>query len=156
MPIAGGPFLVAAFFCDKFLREADGVLSAIRIVDRWNVTGPTETMQPAILQTNLLILLKSGLYHGSAQLLLTPISPANERLPTVTFPILFEGTEENGSGIAIPMAFPAQETGVYWFEIRLQGQALQSSMITAVPMRVTYLQTFDPMLGRPNQNNPGL
>jgi hypothetical protein len=30
----GGPYIGAAFLCEKILQEKDGVLSAIRIVDR--------------------------------------------------------------------------------------------------------------------------
>ena len=33
-----GPNVVAAVFCEKVLQEKDGVLSAIRIVDRFTVS----------------------------------------------------------------------------------------------------------------------
>jgi len=154
MPITSGPYLAAAFFCDKVLREADGVLSAIRIVDRWNVTGPSETMPPTVLQTNLLIMMKSGVYRGQAQLTVTPIAPSNQRLQPITFPVLFEGEDERGNGIALPLAFPAQEDGTYWFEITLSGQALPQRVITAIPMRVAYLQAFGAPMPNPSQNNP--
>ena len=156
MPINGGPYLTAAFFCDKALRETDGVLSAIRIVDRWNVNGPTETMPPTIIQTTLVVLMKSGIYRGQAQLSVTPITPtSNQRLPAVVFPILFEGEDERGSGVVLPLAFPAQEIGTFWFEVTLGGQGIPPRVITAIPMRVAYLQTVGgPMLDPPNQNNP--
>lgn len=154
MPITGGPYLTAAFFCDKILREQDGVLSAIRIVDRWNVNGLTEQMPPTVLQTNLVILLKSGIYRGQSQITVTPISPSNQRMQAVVFPLLFEGEDDRGAGILSPLAFPALETGVYWFEITLGGQAIPPTVITAIAMRVAYLQMVGPMLGLPNQNNP--
>jgi hypothetical protein len=140
MPITGGPYLTAAFFCDKVLHEPDGVLSAIRIVDRWTVNGPQVAMPPTILQTNLVILMKSGSYRGNAQITVSPITPSNNRLPPVGFPVLFEGEDERGAGIVLPMAFPAQESGLYWFEVSLALQALQPQVITAIPMRVAYLQ----------------
>ncbi len=34
----GGPFLQAAFICEKVLTEADGTVSAIRIIDRFFIT----------------------------------------------------------------------------------------------------------------------
>ncbi len=37
-PPMGGPELTAAFICEKVLREADGVVTAVRIVDRADVT----------------------------------------------------------------------------------------------------------------------
>jgi len=39
MASSGGPYLSTALFCEKVLREAAGVLSAIRIFDRWTVRG---------------------------------------------------------------------------------------------------------------------
>jgi hypothetical protein len=154
MPITGGPYLTGAFFCDKVLREQDGVVSAIRIVDRWNVNGPDETMPTTILQTNLVVLLKSGIYRGSAQLTITPITPSNNRLQPVVFPLLFEGEDERGCGVVMPLGFPATESGVYWFEVMLAGQALETRVITAIPMRVAYLRMVNPTPGQPNQNNP--
>jgi hypothetical protein len=71
MPITDGPYLTAAFLCEKVLREADGVLSAVRIVDRWNINGPTETLTPAVIQASLVLMFKSGIYRGSAQLTIT-------------------------------------------------------------------------------------
>ena len=43
-PFATGPYLEAAFFCEKVLQEIDGTKSAIRIVDRINrqIPGPME------------------------------------------------------------------------------------------------------------------
>ncbi len=40
----GGPYLQAAFFCERLLEEADGVLSAIRIVDTVTISGEDETL----------------------------------------------------------------------------------------------------------------
>jgi hypothetical protein len=152
MPITGGPYLTAAFFCDKVLREQDGVLSAIRIVDRWNVNGATDTMPTTVLQTTLVIAMKSGVYRGNAQVTVTPITPSNNRLQPAVFPVLFEGEDERGVGIILPMGFPAQEPGVYWFEVSLALQAMQSQVITAIPMRVAYLQMFAaPIPNPPNQ-----
>ena len=39
----GGPYLHAAHFCEKLLTEKDGVLSAIRIIDRITVTASGAT-----------------------------------------------------------------------------------------------------------------
>jgi hypothetical protein len=37
-----GPYVIAAAFCERALQERDGVLSLIRIIDKWTtaVTGP--------------------------------------------------------------------------------------------------------------------
>lgn len=113
-------------------------------------------MPPTIIQTTLVVLMKSGIYRGQAQLSVTPITPtSNQRLPAVVFPILFEGEDERGSGVVLPLAFPAQEIGTFWFEVTLGGQGIPPRVITAIPMRVAYLQTVGgPMLDPPNQSNP--
>jgi hypothetical protein len=142
MPITDGPYLTAAFFCEKFLRETDGVLSAIRIVDRWNISGTTDTLTaPAVIQATLMIIFKSGVYRGNAQLSIVPITPqTNRRMQPIVLPVLFEGEDDKGVNVVIPLAFPVQEDGVYWFEVSLTGQALPSRVVTAMPMRIAYLQ----------------
>jgi hypothetical protein len=156
MPITGGPYLTAAFFCEKVLQESDGVLSAIRIVDRWNISGPTETLAgPAVIQASLLLMFKSGIYRGNAQLTVTPISPqTSARMQAIVVPVLFEGEDDKGINITAPIAFPIQELGTYWFEVQLAGQALAQRILTAIPMRVAYLQ-IGPMAAAPqNPTNP--
>lgn len=154
MPITGGPYLTTAFFCEKVLREADGVLSAIRIVDRWNINGPTETLTaPVVIQASMLIMFKSGIYRGNAQLTIVPISPqTNTRMQQVVVPVLFEGEDDKGVNVVAPLAFPVHEDGIYWFEVTLQGQALPARVVTAIPMRIAYLQVA-PTPGRQNSTN---
>jgi hypothetical protein len=140
MPITGGPYLASAFFCEKVLREQDGVLSVIRIVDRWNIQGPTQDMVPTVIQAFLVVLFKSGIYRGQANLTVTPISPQNVRMQPIALPVLFEGEDERGAGIVIPMGFPVQEHGTYWFEVALTMGSNAPQVVTAIPMRVAYLQ----------------
>jgi hypothetical protein len=142
MPTAGGPYLNAAFFCEKVLQEKDGVLSPIRIVDRWNITGPTETLTvPAVIQASLVVMFRSGTYRGNGQLTIVPISPqTNTRMPAMVIPVRFEGEDDRGINVMIPLAFPVQEDGTYWFEVSLGGQALPQHVVTAVPMTIAYLQ----------------
>lgn len=141
MPVSGGPYLVAASFCDKVLQEADGVLSLIRLVDRWNIVGPTATMSPTVIQGTLVVLFKSGIARTSAQLTVTPISPGNARLQPIVAPLLFEGDDERGAGIVLPIGFPVQEPGLYWFEVALAVTGGEPEIMTFIPMRIVYLQT---------------
>jgi hypothetical protein len=141
MPVSGGPYLFAAFFCEKVLQEQDSVLSFIRAVDRWNIVGPTQTMNPTVIQATLVVLFRSGILRTSAQLAVTPVSPTAQRLESITLPILFEGDDERSTGIILPMGFPVQEPGLYWFEVALALPGAQPSVITQIPMRIVYLQT---------------
>src|SRR5271157_6105192 len=140
MPITGGPYSASAFCCEKLLQEQDGVISAIRIVDRWNVTGPTQDMVPTVIQAFLVVLFKSGIHRGQAQITITPISPSNVRMQPIMLPVLFEGEDERGAGIIIPMGFPVQEHGTYWFEVALTIGTSAPQVVTAIPLRVAYLQ----------------
>ena len=53
---SSGPYLAAAVLCEKVLQEKDGVLSAIRLVDRFIITA-SGTQPPGRKQPRLLILL---------------------------------------------------------------------------------------------------
>lgn len=152
MPITGGPYISAAFFCERVLREQDGVLSFIRVVDRWNLVGPTANMMPQVIQANLVVLFKAGIFRGQIQLTITPISPGNQPMQAITFPVMFEDTDERGSGVALPLGFPVQESGTYWFKVETSTpDAPQSQVATAIPMRISYLQIAGPMV---NPTNP--
>lgn len=140
---AGGPYVAAALLCEKVLREADGVISLIRVVDRWEVTGPTD--QIPVIQATLVILMKSGTHRGPAQLTVSPFSPDGKHMPQVGFPINFEGDDDRGAGIVAPMGFPAPESGVYWFDIAIDGQPM-----TRIPIRVVRHRVGPPV----NPENP--
>src|SRR5213595_791178 len=133
MPIGGGPYLSAALFCEKVLRETDGVMTLVRVVDRWTVTGPSETMPTTVIQTTLVVIMKSGIHRGPAQLTVTPTSPSDVQMPAVTVPALFEGDDDRGVALVAPMAFPVQEAGTYWFDVDVDGRSF-----TKVPLRVIY------------------
>ena len=156
MPVSGGPYLAAAFFCERVLQEKDEVMSFIRVVDRWNVVGSTQPMTPTVIQATLFVLFKSGILRSSAQLIVTPISPTNDRLQPISVPVLFEGDDERGVAVALPLRFPVNEAGLYWFEVAVSVHGGEPSIFTYVPMRIAYLQTGSvsssatqpPMLGQ--------
>ena len=141
MPITGGPYLAAAFLCEKALREVDGVNSYIRVVDRWTVTGPTDNMPQTPIAATLVVAFKSGIHRGSGQLVITPTSPSDARMPSITIPVHFEGDEDRGVVIVAPMQFGVQEPGLYWFNVSLDGQSLSEIPIRVVYHRVAQSQT---------------
>src|SRR5580698_1518337 len=106
MPIEGGPYLSAAFLCEKALVETDAVNSFIRMVDRWTVTGPTEAMPTTPIQATLVVVFKSGIHRGPGQLTITPRTPSDVLLPALAVSVLFEGDEDRGIAFLLPMAFP--------------------------------------------------
>jgi hypothetical protein len=154
MPVTGGPYLGAAIFCEKVLRETDGVLSLIRVVDRWTVNGVAEVMPLTVIQTTLVIMLKSGIHRGSSQITLTPTSPSGKLMQAVTLPTIFEGDDDRGVAAIANIGFPVQEDGVYWFDLEVDGQQM-----TKLPLRVAYLRSapmpnLPPNLSSGPQNPP--
>jgi hypothetical protein len=147
MPTEGGPYLSAALLCEKSLQETDGVISLIRIVDRWTVSGPSEDMPQTAIQATMAVMLKSGFHRGPGRLTITPITPRDARLPATEIPIHFEGDEDRGVNVVIPMAFPVQEPGVYWFAI-----AVDDLIVSHIPLRVIYHRVA-PMQIPPNPSS---
>lgn len=147
VPITGGPYLSAALFCEKILRESDGVMSFIRVVDRWTVSGPSETMPNTTIQTNLIITMKSGMYRGPSQIIVTPSTPSGSDMAALRASVNFEGDDDRGVAIHLPLVFPVQEPGIYWFEVSVNGQTQAQ-----VPMRVLYQSVG---VQTPNPANPG-
>ena len=57
------------------------MLSLIRVVDQWNIAGPSETMPTTLIRTVLCMSFKSGIFRGPADVTVTPIGP-NGNSPT--------------------------------------------------------------------------
>jgi hypothetical protein len=132
----GGPFLTMAVFCERVLQEKDGVLSAIRIIDRFihTVAGldAPDKMPPLKVNIAILIGFKSGNVKGKKEIKISPITPSGKFLPVFSVPILLEGNDQ-GANINIGYAFEAQEEGIYWFDVTLDGKSF-----TKMPLRITY------------------
>lgn len=135
----GGPFLQMAVFCERVLQEKDGVLSAIRIVDRFAhaIHGAEfpEKMPPIKIDVAILIALKSGDFKGKQLLKIIPRTPSGQEMPGFSGPILFEG-EDRGINVTLRYLFEAPEEGLYWFDVELDGKVL-----TKMPLRIIYQQT---------------
>ncbi len=130
-----GPFLQAAAFCEKVLQEQDGVLSLIRIVDR--VITDTGLLEaggiPPIHPLYAVITFKGGEARGSAQLKLAPMAPSGVKLAEIETSVLFEGGEDRGIQLIVPVALPLNQSGVYWFSVLLDDE-----FVTKIPLRVVH------------------
>lgn len=134
----GGPYVQIAAFCHTAMIENTGALSIIRITDRIGVAGFTAEMAPTTIQVTLAIVLKSGFLRNQAKIIVRAITPSQQLLPNIEFPVLFEG-DERGVQLVIPMGFVVQESGLYWFEVLIEEQIL-----TRIPLRVLYQQLAAP------------
>ena len=133
MPDPGGPYVGAALFCEKLLAEQDGVVSAVRIIDRvFFVTGEDgRPLQPQSPLT-LLVTMKSGAARGSYSLEVRQEKPSGEELSVVTAPVLLEG-EDRGANLVLNLIFEPDQAGLYWFDVYFEGE-----LKTRVPLRAVY------------------
>jgi hypothetical protein len=133
----GGPYLTGVFFCERVLREADGVMSFIRVIEKWTVQGPAESIPPTVIPLTLVVMGKSGMYRGSGQITLTPTTPSGERMPPIPMAVVFEGDNDRGFAASGTIGFPIKEAGAYWFELALDGAPLTYTAIRIVYMRTS-------------------
>lgn len=137
--------LSMAVFCEKVLRESDNVLSVIRVIDRFNVFGPTPALtQPQLLPFTVLISFKSGILRGKQLLEIRPISPSGSDMQRLSFPMLFEGDDERGNALIAQMSLSFSEEGLYWFDVYLNEES-----VTRMPLRITYQQAGFSIQGEP-------
>ncbi|HEV8342868.1 MAG TPA: hypothetical protein VGR30_10915 [Candidatus Binatia bacterium] len=133
----GGPYLGIAVLCEKVLHDKDGVLSLIRVVDRLTVTAseigkPPEQMPPVTVNLEAVIMFKSGTAKGNYTVTLRPVLPSGRLIQEISLPILLEG-EDRGVNLVINVGLQAQEEGLYWFDVLLNGE-----LITRMPLRLQY------------------
>ena len=138
-----GPFLSAAFLCEKLLQEADGIKSAIRIVDRLTIQAagpqPPAEMPAFPYQVVLFLRFKSGRARGPMSLEVRVVNPAGESKPLTNETLMFEGEDDRGIDAVCNVSIKLQQAGIYWFYIDLEGVTL-----TRVPFRVIYLPQVRP------------
>jgi len=129
------PLLVVAVFCERVLREVDGVMTIVRMVDRFLVRGATPEMGNQVLRFQTVIIFKSGELRGKYVIRIRPTSPTGRDLPGMDFPTLFEGDSDRGAAIIADTNFAVDEEGLYWFDVYLEDE-----LITRMPLRVVYQQ----------------
>ena len=150
---SSGPFIAFACICEKVLQEQDGVLSAIRIVDKLNLhKGPPNQLAPktqasAIAGVTMLIGLKSGGYKGRGKLSLQAHSPTGKVMPGLRMAteIEFKGGVE-GVNTIVNAGVPFAEEGVYWIDILYNGRIL-----TRMPLSVS---VFPELSATPEPQKP--
>jgi len=148
-PFAGGPYLSAAFLCEKVLNESDGVKSIIRIVDRFvqSAVGPNPPPELIPFEHSFVLFLrfKSGRARGLMGVKFELIKPSGEALPPGMQNVLFEGEDDGGVEIAINMKLRLDQTGIWWFYIYLNDVR-----VTQIPFKVIYMPQVRQVSGSGN------
>ena len=148
-PFEHGPFVQIAAFCERVLREADGVLSLIRVIDvvthREGGADAPRDMPPFRFPLMLVLTLKAGRSRGRHEVTIVPELPSGETLPSTTATVQMEG---EGRGVnftsRIDMEFTIE--GLHWFQIWFNDQIL-----TRLPLQVRYSRLATGSAGLPPQ-----
>lgn len=134
-----GPYLKAALICESVIEEKDGVLSLIRVVDRFILSAQAQGGQlpaemPAIpLKMNVVLMMTSGSARGSHNVTLDLEDPSGlsvQRLSTVS--VLFEG-EDRGCNVITQMQLVLKLEGLYWILVRMDDE-----FFTRIPVRIVF------------------
>jgi Family of unknown function (DUF6941) len=147
IPTSTGPFVAVATFCERVLREADNVVSILRVVDQLNVNarGPEapDDMPPVPTNLNIAIILRRGTARGRHRLRVRPEAPGGEQRNVVIDEyVTLAGDEEAGANVMIDFSgFPVDREGLWWFDV-LFGDS--ETLLARIPLRVNYLPQRQP------------
>ncbi|MBA3884573.1 MAG: hypothetical protein H0X67_02435 [Acidobacteria bacterium] len=130
--VLAGPFVGVAVFCEKVLREADGVLTLVRVVDRITFQIQASTPEPPAYPLYAVVMLKAGDARGTFDVSIRSEGPSGQDLGTVKAPLLFEGFDR-GVNLILQLPFQPAEEGLHWFEVAVDQQVL-----TRIPLRAVY------------------
>jgi hypothetical protein len=138
-----GPFVAAAFFCEKVLTEGDGTHTYVRVIDRMSVeaVGPAERAAEleeglAKIQNDLVLVvtLRAGRALGSFQVAVVAERPSGQRVQTpANMDVHFPPGEDGGVNIHLNFFVSGEEEGLHWFDI-LGGP--DQRLMTRVPLRI--------------------
>jgi len=136
MTFETGPFLKMACFCERLLREVDGVATVVRVIDRLTHTdskpdAPTE-MPPVTYEMKLVIMLIPGQALGRHDLKVERELPSGIIEKPIALTVQMEGGNR-GANIVMDtkMTFPLE--GLYWFNVYLDDV-----LLTKIPFQVLY------------------
>jgi hypothetical protein len=140
-----GPHIITATFCEKVLIEPDGVMSLIRLVDRFTQTAtglePPAQMPPFVLterDLRMVITLKSDQAKGRSTIKIVAEAPSGIKTPIGESDVNLPGGNQ-GVQLNIGVNFAFQHEGVYWFDVLLGGPHHEEDvLITRVPLEVLY------------------
>ncbi len=134
--IPGGPYLQMAVICERVLREQDGVLSVIRLIDRLTHTivgtEMPDPLPPVSYTVWFALAFKSGSARGRQTLRIVQEQPSGLRKDLLEHSLMLEG-EDRGANLVAQAQTKFDQEGVYWFDVFLNEQ-----FVTRMPFRLTY------------------
>lgn len=127
---------MAALICERILREQDGVISAIRIIDRLThtIVAPSmpEELPKVAYPLTFLISLKSGRARGRHNIALAMEDPSGKKKKLFAQSLQLEG-EHRGANWIIQANVNFSMEGLYWFDVSLEDEIL-----TRMPFKLEF------------------
>jgi hypothetical protein len=133
-PAPRGPWVQLAAFCSYALKEQDGVLSVVRIVDRFTVKVSASAGEIVPIQTKIALGFKPDDYRGTGQLVFQMATPSGAVEVAGEMTVEFAGGP-SGVHIIGDFAYGAREEGQHWLEVLVNGDVK-----TRMPFHVTILR----------------
>jgi hypothetical protein len=86
------------------------------------------------VQVTLVVILKSGdIGAGNHKMSIKLQKPDYSYAPETSVSVFFQGTDDNGAMLAMPIIIAAPEEGLHWFDVLFEG-----SLLTRIPMRILH------------------
>lgn len=134
-----GPYLAAAFLCERVLMEQDGVPSFIRVVDVFTrpvvTENPSDPLPPEVVVCTLAVTFKPGDARGSFDVALRIEKPSGEQQEMGAFNVHFDGGPARGANVFVNLELEMDQEGVWWIDV-LGGP--QQRLMTRIPAELRY------------------
>ena len=132
----GGPYLKAALLCEKVLQEQDGVVTLVRIIDRFVTQVPSgKEVKSVPVSFYVVLMFVSGFARQQMDIRIELESPTQKKLSSITNKALFQG-DDQGVNVVAKISLDLAEEGLYWMDVYVGDQ-----LMTRVPLRWLVQQT---------------
>jgi len=134
------PLLAFAVICERTLREVDGVLTIVRIIDK--IFVPELAPTGATYGLTLAVGLKSGDFKGKGKLRVEFLPPSGIKLPTNEIEIALTGGE-HGANVVVNISIAFKEEGLHWFDVYFDDLLLTRAplVVAVIPQSPTQKQS---------------
>ncbi len=142
----GGPFLAAAFFCEKIIEDKlDGALTAVRITDQVNVwlapsappDVPSKKRRIPVTATGL-VSFKTGGSPGTHTIRIVIVSPSGKKHVALEQSLPFTPLPHGGANLRFESVMNVSTGGLFLFHVYLDGKRAAS-----MPLQIT-IQRSEP------------
>jgi hypothetical protein len=135
-----GPYLLMAVLCQRADQDQYGSFNIINVLEQL-VVGSDDPSAPEqfpgfLLESQLVVSLASGARRGDGMITIEPLDPELNRLEPVSQSVHFSG-EDHRVTIVSSVSLDVEHTGLYWFNVLLDGQSL-----TWIPLRISYHRAY--------------